>query len=120
MMVESKPLHHVFLPHNCPDKGAVEPLAVMLREKGLSPFLNKWNLVPGVPIEDALIEAPENSDSAVIIVGPGGEGPRQSGEMRDILRRAVKSQHWTKPRTLSNRQRLTHTPQSSYKKGYMT
>ncbi len=91
-MAESQqPHYHVFLSHNSNDKDAVEPLAVMLRDKGLNPFLDKWNLVPGEPIEDALIEALENSDSAVIFVGPGGEGPWQSEEMRDILKRAVKS-----------------------------
>ena len=90
-MNEGKPHYHVFLSHNSLDKGAVEPIAVLLREKGLNPFLDKWNLVPGEPIEDALIEALENSDSAVIFVGPGGDGPWQSEEMRDILKRAVKS-----------------------------
>ena len=90
-MVESKLHYHVFLSHNSRDKGTVEPLAVMLREKGLNPFLDKWNLVPGEPIEDALIEALNNSASAAIFVGPGGEGPWQSEEMRDILKRAVKS-----------------------------
>lgn len=91
MPVSETPHYHVFLSHNSRDKGSVEPLALMLREKGLNPFLDKWNLVPGEPIEDALIEALENSDSAVIFVGPGGEGPWQSEEMRDILKRAVKS-----------------------------
>ena len=90
-MNEGKPHYHVFLSHNSRDKAAVEPLAVLLREKGLNPFLDKWNLLPGEPIEDALIEALENSDSAVIFVGPGGDGPWQSEEMRDILKRAVKS-----------------------------
>ncbi len=91
-MAENQQTHyHVFLSHNSNDKDAVEPLAVMLRDKGLNPFLDKWNLVPGEPIENALIEALENSDSAVIFVGPGGEGPWQSEEMRDILKRAVKS-----------------------------
>lgn len=93
----AQPHYHVFLSHNSRDKGSVEPLAVMLREKGLNPFLDKWNLVPGEPIEDALIEALENSDSAVIFVGPGGEGPWQSEEMRDILKRAVKRQIPTQP-----------------------
>jgi hypothetical protein len=90
-MVEEKPHYHVFLSHNSADKSAVEPLAVMLREKGQNPFLDKRNLVPGEPIEDALIEALEHSDSAVIFVGPDGDGPWQSEEMRDILNRAVKS-----------------------------
>ena len=89
----AQPHYHAFLSHNSRDKGSVEPLAVELREKGLNPFLDKWNLVPGEPIEDALIEALENSDSAVIFLGPGGEGPWQSEEMRDILKRAVKSRN---------------------------
>ncbi len=64
---------------------------MLLKAKGINPFLDKWNLVPGEPIEDALIQALEHSDSAVIFVGPGGDGPWQSEEMRNILKRAVKS-----------------------------
>ncbi len=88
-----KPHYHVFLSHNSRDKPVVEPLAVMLRHKGLNPFLDKWNLIPGQPVDEALVEALEHSDSAVIFVGPDGDGPWQSEEMRDILKRAVKSQN---------------------------
>jgi hypothetical protein len=88
-----KPHYHVFLSHNSRDKPAVEPLAVMLRQHGLNPFLDKWNLIPGQPVDEALVDALEHSDSAVIFVGPDGDGPWQSEEMRDILKRAVKSQN---------------------------
>jgi len=91
-MPESQTSHyHVFLSHNSRDKVAVELLAGMLQQQGLNPFLDKWNLVAGEPIEDGLIRALENSESAVIFVGPGGDGPWQSEEMRAILNRAVKS-----------------------------
>ena len=93
MPESQKPHYHAFLSHNSRDKGAVEPLAVMLREKGLNPFLDKWNLVPGDRIDEALIEALDNSDSAVVFVGLGGEGPWQSEEMSDILKRAVKTRN---------------------------
>ena len=53
-MAESeKPHYHVCLSPNSRDKPAVEPLALMLRENGLNPFLDKWLRHPGEPIEEA-------------------------------------------------------------------
>ena len=83
-MAETQPQHsHAFFSHNSRDKSSVEPLAVMLQEKSLNPFLDKWNLVPGAPIEDALIEALENSHSAVIFVGPAAQ--RLNGDPRKVF-----------------------------------
>jgi hypothetical protein len=64
----------VFLSHNSRDKAAVEALARRLEdEPQLKPWLDKWNLVPGEPwqeaLEEALDEAP-GRDSRVIAAVP--------------------------------------------------
>jgi hypothetical protein len=54
--------YDVFLSHNSTDKPAVEALARRLSdEAGLSPFLDKWHLVPGEPWQEALEEALDKS-----------------------------------------------------------
>ncbi|MGH8511531.1 MAG: toll/interleukin-1 receptor domain-containing protein, partial [Gammaproteobacteria bacterium] len=48
----------VFLSHNSNDKPAVETLARWLEDEArLKPWLDKWNLVPGEPWQEALEEA---------------------------------------------------------------
>jgi hypothetical protein len=46
--------YDVFLSHNSTDKPAVEILARRLVEAGLTPWLDKWNLVPGEPWQEAI------------------------------------------------------------------
>ena len=49
--------YDVFLSHNGPDKPAVEELARRLIRKGIEPFLDIWNLIPGDAWQEALEEA---------------------------------------------------------------
>ena len=46
----------VFLCHNHQDKDAVEAIARRLKERGLSPWLDKWELAPAVGYIGALEE----------------------------------------------------------------
>ena len=50
-----------FLSHNSLDKGEVEALAYALLDRGVRPWLDKWDLIPGRPwqseIEKALAAA---------------------------------------------------------------
>ena len=49
----------LFLSHNGADKAAVEALALRLRqEPDLEPWLDKWDLVPGEPWQEALADEP--------------------------------------------------------------
>ena len=58
LMAGAAPDHYdVFLSHSGPDKPAVEELARRLMRKGIEPFLDKWNLIPGDPWQEALEEA---------------------------------------------------------------
>lgn len=79
------PLYDVFLSHSGADKPAVEELARKLLAAGITPFLDKWNLVPGEPWQEALEEALDESGTCAVFLGPGGMGPWQNEEMRSAL-----------------------------------
>jgi hypothetical protein len=42
-----------FLSHNSDHKPAVEEIANRLRDEGIEPWLDKWNLIPGQPWQEA-------------------------------------------------------------------
>jgi len=86
--------YDVFLSHATPDKPAVEALARRLQDAGLSPFLDKWHLVPGEPIQEALENALDNSRSCVVCIGPGEIGPWQNEEMRSALEDRVRDRKY--------------------------
>ena len=49
--------YDVFLSHSSVDKPKVEELAWRLKQTGIEPFLDKWNLIPGQPWQEVLEEA---------------------------------------------------------------
>lgn len=77
--------YDVFLSHNSADKPAVEHLAQKLCEAGLQPFLDKWHLIPGEPLQEALEAALDHSRTCAVFVGPGGLGSWENEEMRVAL-----------------------------------
>jgi formylglycine-generating enzyme required for sulfatase activity len=83
------PRYDVFLSHNSADKPAVEALARKLLAAGVTPFLDKWNLVPGEPGQEALEEALDESRTCAVFLGPGKLGPWQNEEMRSSLETRV-------------------------------
>ena len=46
--------YDVFLSHSSVDKRRVEELARRLKQVGIEPFLDKWNLIPGQPWQEPL------------------------------------------------------------------
>ena len=74
--------YHVFLSHSTADKPAVEELAVRLRRKGIEPWLDKWNLIPGQDCQLAMERALADCSTCAVFIGPGGLGPWQNEEMR--------------------------------------
>jgi formylglycine-generating enzyme required for sulfatase activity len=88
------PLYDVFLSHSGADKSAVEELARKLLAAGVTPFLDKWNLVPGEPWQEALEEALDESRTCAVFLGPGGMGPWQNEEMRAGLAERVKAEEF--------------------------
>lgn len=83
------PSLRTFLCHASADKPAVETLAHEMSGAGIGVWLDRWNLVPGQPWQEAIEQALEECDSACVFIGPGGIGPWQSAEMRACIDRRV-------------------------------
>jgi WD40 repeat protein len=77
--------YDVFLSHNSIDKPIVEELARRLTQAGIEPFLDKWNLIPGQPWQEALEEALSKSAACAVLIGGGPFGPWHHEEMRAAL-----------------------------------
>lgn len=78
-----------FLSHNSADKPAVEEIAHRLRQKGIEPWLDKWNLIPGNPWQEELEQALRECSTCCVFIGPGEIGPWQNAEMRAAIDRRV-------------------------------
>ena len=81
--------YHVFLSHSSTNKPAVEELAKRLVREGIEPWLDRWNLIPGVAWQRAVETALANCATCVVFVGPGGFGAWQNEEMREAIGRRV-------------------------------
>ena len=80
----------VFLSHSRRDKPSVERIAERLVEvPGILPWLDKWNLIPGDPWQEALEDALELCDVCLVFLGPGELSPWQNEEMRDVINQRV-------------------------------
>jgi tetratricopeptide (TPR) repeat protein len=80
----------VFLSHNSQDKPFVEALAKRLEdEAGLSVWLDKWELIPGEPWQEALEAALDQCQTYVVCLGRSGLGPWHNEELRLALRQRV-------------------------------
>jgi hypothetical protein len=83
-------MYDVFLSHNSQDKPQVRALADWLNKHGVRFFLDERDLEPGDILTDKLGEAIEQSKSAVICIGPNGEGPWHREEMDTLRNRSIK------------------------------
>jgi hypothetical protein len=75
----------VFLCHNSVDKPAVRDIAKRLKACGRSPWLDEWELRPGLPWQELLEEQIGQIGSAAVFVGQDGFGPWQARELRGFL-----------------------------------
>jgi tetratricopeptide (TPR) repeat protein len=81
----------VFLSHNSKDKTAVEQIGVKLQEQyGWKCWLDKWNLVPGEPWQEALEAALDECQTVAVFVGPNTISPWENEEMRSALEERVR------------------------------
>ena len=62
----------VFLCHNSVDKPTVKEIGRMLKERGIIPWLDEWELRPGFPWQKALQEKIETIKEAAVFIGKGG------------------------------------------------
>ena len=82
----------VFLCHHSSDKPAVRQAAQRLRERGILPWLDEAELIPGRPWQEELERQISHISAAAVFVGPSGVGPWQNQEMRAFLSEFVDRQ----------------------------
>ena len=83
------PHFDVFLSHNSKDKPGVRRLGEALKKRGLTVWLDEWELRPGLSWQDALEDIITGCKSAAICVGDNGIGPWEDPEMKALLRRFI-------------------------------
>lgn len=80
---------HVFLCHNSVDKPVVRKIANKLRERGIVPWLDEWELLPGRAWQPLLEQQLGQIRSAAVFIGSQGIGPWQQLELEALLREFV-------------------------------
>ena len=80
----------VFLCHHSEDKPAVKAIRERLKERGILPWLDEWELRPGLPWQRAPGQQIKQIKSAAVFVGKNGRGPWQDLELEAFLRQFVK------------------------------
>lgn len=80
----------VFLCYNSQDKPAVKHIAERLRDNGIRPWLDEWELRPGVPWQPALERQIGQIKAAAVFVGEPGIGPWQREELDAYLREFIR------------------------------
>jgi TIR domain len=81
--------YDVFMCHNSEDKAAVKEIAELLIQNWLVPWLDEWELRPGLPWQRTLEAQIEQIQSAAVFVGQNGFGPWQDVELDAFLREFV-------------------------------
>ncbi|WOD38174.1 SUMF1/EgtB/PvdO family nonheme iron enzyme [Nodosilinea sp. E11] len=99
-MTEQK--YDVFLCHNSEDKHLVIQIAKQLKERGLKPWLDEWELKPGTVWQIALEHQIETISSAVVFVGQRGIGPWQREEILAFLQEFKSTERPVIPAILAN------------------
>lgn len=76
---------NVFLCHNSEDKPQVRAIAECLKNQGISPWFDEWELRPGVRWQQVLQDQISQIEAAAIFVGGNGLGPWQQQELEAFL-----------------------------------
>ena len=80
----------VFLSYNSKDKASVKEIALQLIQQGILPWLDEWELRPGVAWQDALEKQLAAVPAAAVLVGPSGIGSWQDFELQALLQQFVR------------------------------
>lgn len=84
-MTDIKPEFDVFLCHNSEDKPQLRIIAECLKNKGIHPWFDEWELRPGVRWQQVLQEQISQIEAAAVFVGSNGLGPWQQNELEAFL-----------------------------------
>lgn len=77
--------YDVFLCYNSADRHRVIAVAERLRERGILPWLDVWEIRPGVRWQDELHKRLKSIRSAAVFIGAKGPGPWQELEVQALL-----------------------------------
>jgi len=77
--------YDVFLCHNSRDKKQVMAIGERLKERGILPWLDAWEIRPGTRWQQELDRHIKSIKSAAVFVGPRGAGPWQGAEVEALL-----------------------------------
>ncbi len=100
----------VFLCHNGKDKDEVKKVGELLKERGLLPWLDEWELPPGQPWQRLLEKQIGQIKSAAVFVGKDGVGPWQRMELEAFLRKFVNRGSSVIPVILANASKKPKLP----------
>jgi len=100
----------VFLCHNKLDKQMVKMIGEQLKDRGILPWLDEWELRPGLPWPRLLEEQIGKIKSAAVFVGKNGRGPWQQLELEAFLREFAKRGCPVIPVLLATAQRKPQLP----------
>jgi GTPase SAR1 family protein len=75
----------VFLCHNSKDKAEVMAIGERLRELGILPWLDIWEIPPGKRWQQELRRAIKSVKTVAVFIGPSGAGPWQELEVESLL-----------------------------------
>ena len=75
----------VFLCHNSKDKPQVIEIGERLKERGILPWLDIWEIRPGTRWQKELERVIESVKTAAVFIGPAGAGPWEELEVESLL-----------------------------------
>lgn len=80
----------VFLAYNEKDKKQVEQIGGFLKERGLNPWLDKWNVAPGQRFAEEVERVLPTTRAVAVFVAGAGAGPWEQVEIYAALQSFVK------------------------------
>ena len=75
----------VFLCHNSKDKPQVIAIGERLKQRGILPWLDIWEIPPGKRWQQELRRAIKSVKTVAVFIGPSGAGPWQELEVESLL-----------------------------------
>lgn len=100
----------VFLCYNSADRQRVIAIAERLKERGILPWLDIWEIPPGVRWQDELHKRLKSIRSAAVFIGPKGAGPWQELEVQALLDNFAKRRRPIIPVILEGREGRPRLP----------
>jgi GTPase SAR1 family protein len=98
----NKDEYDVFISYNHKDREAVKRIGELLKSNGLAPWLDEWDLQPGLSWLRLVMQQIPKSKSAAIFISDAGIGPWQWEEMEAFMLEYVKRKCPTIPVLLPN------------------